>query len=309
MAWTTTDLLAEVRRAGQLPTATTASLADADLLAHADKAMQSSLVPLLLRVQEEYLVRRVTATLTAGTAAVPISRRAVGSRVRDCFYVRNGVRTPLVRLRPEQIGDYLQTATGQPFGYYLDAANVVLVPAPAAADTLEMAIYVRPGRFTATTNARQFAVTTDSPTAGRTTLTYTSWSPTGSTVDVISAQPPFEAKGLDMVFTAIGATSIHVATASFLGAPVVNDWVALPDTSPVIQLPVELHPLLFQRTAEYALRALGYLEEAAAAQQMADRMTADAVAVLTPRTDGEPRRVTGGLVRLISRGGYGGWRW
>lgn len=303
MAWTTTDLLAEVRRIGQFPTSTTSSLANADLLANADRAMQSSLVPLVLRLQEEFFVRRTTQALTASTAAYPIPRRSIGSRVRDVQYLVGTTRTPLPRLRPEQLAEFNQPQTGFPSGFYLDAANIILVPAPSAADSLSIAFYVRPGRLAVdTTASRQVTVVqADTPSVGRTKLTFAAYSTYASTIDIISATPPFEHKALDISIANATTTTLDVATADLLATPVVGDWVTLVDTSPVMQLPVEAHPLLATRTAQFVMRGLGYLEEAAALASEADRMAEDVVAVLTPRTDGSPRRVTGGLMSLINR--------
>lgn len=306
MAWTTTEFLTEVRRVGQFPTQTATSLDDASLLLEGDRAMQASLVPLLLRTQEEFLVRRVSQTLTVGTAAYPIPRRAVGSRVRDVFHVKSGSRWPLPRLRPEQLAEYTTTAQGEPGGFYLDAANIILLPAPAAADSLEIAIYVRPGRLVAVTSARQVtAVDADTPTAGRTQLTFSSYSTFGSTVDILSFNPPFEAKALDISTANVTATTLNVATASLIATPVVGDWVTSPDTSPVMQLPVEAQPLLVQRTAANVMRQLGYDEWRDLAKE-ADKMEKDVASVLSMRTDGSPSRVTGGLYRLLNRQP---WRW
>lgn len=300
MAWTTTDFLVDVRRVGQFPTQTPSSLDDASLLLEGDRALQDSLVPLLLRTQEEFLVRRLTQALTAGTGAYPIPRRSVGSRVRDVFYVQSGSRNALPRLRPEQLRDFTTTARGQPRGFYLDAANIILLPAPQAADSLEIAIYVRPGRMVATTSAR--ALTSVSVGTSLTTLGFATYSTFGTTVDVISKDPPFEHKGLDLATASVTTTSLTVPNASLLATPVVGDWIATPDTSPVMQLPVEAHPLLVQRAAASVMQGLGYLEEAIALEKKADRMERDVIDVLTPRTDGSPSRVTGGLLGLINRG-------
>lgn len=303
MAWTTTDLLAEVRRIGQFPTSSSSSLANADILAQADRAMQASLVPLVLKCQEEFFVRRLSQTLTAGTGAYPIPRRSIGSRVRDVQYITGTVRSNLPRIRPEQIPDWTTMPTGFPTGFYLDAANIILLPAPSAADSLSIAVYVRPGRLTLDTTAsrRITTVTANTPTAGRTKLTFGTYSSFGATVDIISGTPPFEHKGLDLDVANITTTSLDVSTAALLATPVSGDWLTDPDTSPVMQLPVEAHPLLASRTAQYVMRGLGYIEEARELQREADAMAEDVVQVLTPRTDGSPLRVTGGLMRLIDR--------
>jgi hypothetical protein len=318
MAWATSDLLTEVRRAAMLPASSNSATADADILAQADRAMQSSLVPLLLSTQEEYLVRKLTTTVTAGTAAYAISRRAVGSRLRNASVLVNGVRRQLARLRPEELEGLRTDASGYPVGFYLDAAELVLVPTPNAAVTLETWVYVRPGRLTASTNHRALTAVTagaDYLGAAAPTKTRLQWtsalavSTLGTTLDITSARPPFESKALDLAYSSAGGsvTSIDVLTASLLSTPAVGDIVSPVDESSVVQLPVELHPLLFQRTAQFLLEQLGYGNEAGRARDTADRMEGQARAILTPRSDGNPQKLTGGVHALINRRGLGGW--
>lgn len=310
MPLTTTLLLADIRRNGMLPASTVSATADADLLLHADAEMQSRLVPLLLRCNEEYLVRLLTQTLTAGQAAYPVPRRAVGARVRDVVLLSGSTRYHLPRLQLEQRSSWLSSATGLPQGFYLDAANVVLTPTPSAADTLEMHIYVRPGMLVDdTSGARAItAVTANADylgttgVTGRTRLQFASATLAGSTIDIIAASSPYEHKALDIAVASAGGavTSIDVPTASLLATPAVGDWVTVTvGTSPVPQLPAELHSLLVQRVVARTLSSLGYQEEASRADATAAEMEHSLVSVLTPRTDGNPKRVTGGALALI----------
>lgn len=313
--WSVSNLLTDVRRAGQLPAQSTASLDDASLLLEADRVMQTSMVPLLLRVQEEWFVRRISITLTAGTANYPIPRRAIGSRVRDVWLVRGSGRTPLPRLMPERVLELTAAnVTGVPIGFYLDASDIVLVPAPSAADTLQVAVYVRPGRLVATLGELT-TVTANSPAAGRTALAFGTLGLTPTSVDIISALPPFEYKAIDAAVANGTATAADIATTAILstltvstnGSTTASDFVTVTDTSPVPQIPVEAWGLFVQRIAASVLWSLGYLEEASAAEGKADKMERDVIDILTPRTDGSPRRVTGGLMRLINRGWGGQW--
>jgi hypothetical protein len=319
MAWTTSDLLTEVRRAGMLPSSSTSATADTDILAQADRAIQANLVPLLLSTQEEYLVRRVQMALSSGTAAYPVSRRAVGARVRNIALVSNGTRRQLVRVRPEEMDAWRLVTSGEPTGFYLDASDIVFLPTPTGG-TVELAIYVRPGRLTASTNHRALTVVTantdysGAAAAGRTRLQWTTGLATstlGTTADIVSAAPPFEHKGLDLTYNSAGGTvtSIDVTSASLLSTPQVGDVVSPVNESSMIQLPVECHPLLFQRTTQYLLEQLGYQAEAAMARDTADRMEADVRRVLTPRTDGNPQKLTGGMLEAIQRNGVGVWRY
>ena len=305
MSWTVTELIADVRRLGQLP----ASITDAEVLAHCNYELQASVVPLLLRSAEEYLVRRVDIPLTAGTARYVIPRRSVGSRVRDVNYLKGGGLTHLPRLKPEQVDAASVTQQGFPFGFYLDAAHLVLLPPPSAADTLRVAFYARPSRLveaSATSFATIATVTADSPSPGRTTITFNT-GPTGALFDVVSKAQPFEHKAMEATAANVGATTADFATSDFSTPPVVGDYLCVPDYAPVPQIPLELFSVLSQRAAGRALQGLGYLSEASAAWQAAQSREADAMAVLTPRTDGNPRRLSGGLLTQMARGS-GSWR-
>ena len=320
MAWTTADLLTEVRRLAMLPSSSNSATADSDIFAQADRAMQASVVPYVMAAQEEFFVRKLSVTLTAGTAMVPISRRAVGSRVRNVALVRNNSRIQLARLRIEELDRFRIVTTGAPSSFYLDAANMVLLPTPASNDTLEVSIYCRPGVFTASTNHRNLqSITADTDylgnsAPGRTRLTWSgvlAVSTLGTPIDIISRFPPFEHKALDITYNSAGGSvsSIDVATSDLLATPSILDIVCPSGESSVVQLPVECHPLLYQRTTQFLLEQLGYAQEANTAKDTADRMEAALHAVLMPRTDGNPQRLAGGALDLIQRAGFGVWRW
>jgi len=319
MAWTTADLLMEVRRHAMLPSSSVSATTDEDILAQADRAMQAFMVPLLLSTQEEYLVRRLRVSLAQGVSSVEIPRRAVGARVRNVALLRGAARTQLVRLRPEELERYTNYASTTPAAFWLDGAYLNLVPAPVADSTLEVSIYVRPGRLTADTYHRKLtAVTPDTdylgnPATGRTRLQWAaplSTAALGSRLDVTSAQPPFESKALGAAYNSIGSnvTSVDVATSDILSTLAVGDVVSPVDESSMVQLPVELHPLLYQRTAQLLLEQLGYANEAAMAAASADRMESQARTILTPRSDGNPPKLVGGTLDAINRSVWWG-RW
>lgn len=319
MAWTTVELLAGIRRSGSIPTSTLSATADADLLAYADDELQESILPLALRAQEEFYVRTQTVTVTSGTDTYPIPRRAIASRLRDVVWVANSVKTHLPRLAIETITGLSTITSGTPAGFTLDAANLTLVPIPNQAAQLLLRYHLRPGRLVATTNCRQLtAITADTDysgaaSVGRTRLQWTSALSTttlGTVLDVISGSPPFEGKVVSSTYASAGGsvTSIDIASSGILNTLSVGDWVVTEDTSPVIQAPVELHGLLVQRTAARILLALGYGDEAAQQSTKADQAEAKAMLLLTPRTDGNPKRLTGGIFGTLNKGsGWLGW--
>lgn len=319
-----------------LPSSSVTATADADLLAHADAEIQTRLVPLLLRVQEEYLVQRLRITLVNGIDAYPLPINAIGSRVRSVMYVRSAGRLPIPRLRPEQRNVVIGTVTGFPIGFYLDGANIILVPAPqtSSGDVLEVDIYARPNRLVPAAGVGIIASHTGT-TPGPFTVNFSNTvSPvfaSGALLDFVFHQPPFPLLAYNVTASTGGGASVIVSDSSITSNPNVNSQplsgvamttpeldylallggvhVSLTGTSDLIQLPVELQPVLAQLVTARVLAAMGYLEEANRAASVADQQLEAVTFILTPRTDGNPRKVVGGVLNGINRGLGGYWRW
>jgi hypothetical protein len=72
------------------------------------------------------------------------------------------------------------------------------------------------------------------------------------------------------------------------------------DTSPVVQAPVEFHDVLAQKVAVKVFESKGMTEKLGSAREELGRMEADALALISPRVDGETKRAVnrGGLFRM-----------
>ena len=99
---------------------------------------------------------------------------------------------------------------------------------------------------------------------------------------------------LDTTPSAVTATSVELAGSAFSTPPVIGDWVCAPDTSPFIQLPVELQPALVELTVARCLRAQGNLAEADAHAAAAQMETNIGIGALTPRVETADRKIVGG---------------
>ena len=107
MAWTTTQLLAHIRRVASLPVSSTqAGLTDADLLAHADAQLQASLVPLVSASRDEHAIHFVDISTTAEYVRLP--PRVAAGHLRDVTMTvaGNTGRQSLPRLEPEDAADW-----------------------------------------------------------------------------------------------------------------------------------------------------------------------------------------------------------
>lgn len=322
MAWTSSDLLDDIRRSGMFPSQASTGTADADLLLQADKELQTRLYPLLMTAREEHYVRSSDYETADGQTRFRLSKRSFGQRVRDVLWlaagdVDNAPVISLPRIAPEELWRFSSNnQRGEPLGFFMEGAHVVPVPSPQQGNGLvRVKWFARPGRLAAanTTTARSITDIETSPGLGsdywRVTLSgahvFT------AAVDFIKGSTPFEHVATDVDVVPVAGTTFDVLKADlpddFDADNNVGDWVCSPDTSPVMQLPVELHGVLAQRVVVRLLLSLGYDDEARLAEKDAQMMEREALQVLVPRIEGEPRKVVGGPM-WRRRSGVSSWR-
>lgn len=310
------ELLTQVRNLGMLPNASTNALDDVSILRHADMEVQTRLLPLLRRLNEEYLVASVDITAVNGRVELPL--RAAGAAVRHVQLVTTGGGLrPLPRLMPEQTYGY-PTATTYAAGYYFDGGGIVLQP-DGASGTVRLRYYMRPGALrTLLTLPTSYAgtdpggliasVTPDTPSTGRTTFVISQFQTGIPTfpVDFISQGPAHDATNVSVAITGVSATQFHVASSDLTRAVRVGDYAYPTGYTPIVPLPEELSGVLVGLTVARALMACGYQSEAA--QQLADaeKSMLEVEHLLRPRSEGNPKVLTGGI--LAGLGSLNSWR-
>lgn len=298
-SYTADALLEDVRRGASASSTAATGQADADLLAHADAELRDTLVPLVLGVMEEFYERPFDQTITSGVASYRINKRAALSRVNSVQLINTGSSPNynLQRIEPKQSLDLSSIpANGQPWAYYLEGGRIVLFPTPVATATLRIRAMVRPSRLVLTTDATNvFAITGVSTGASTYTTTTAAHGVSVSAArDLVSGTPSFEHLAVDATFTTVTTTTGTFAITDCTTAPAIGDYLCLPDYTPMIQLPVELHPALVELTVTRLLRARGVTSEAADHLQAAQRMIATGIQALTPRVDTAGRKIVGG---------------
>lgn len=254
----------------------------------------------MLGVREELYQRVFDVTVTAGTAAYRINKRAALSRINTVQWVNtDGTGFNLVRYDPKQVADLclLTTATGQPMAYYLEGSRVMLYPTPGGSGTLRIRAFVRPSRLCllADSTSTTLAISAVSVGASLTTLTTAAHSISTTAVrDVVASTPSFEHLVVDGTATNASSTTVTIPNTSFSTAPIVGDALCVSDLTPYIQLPVELHPALVELTVARVLRAQGSKSEAADHADEAQRLVSIGIQALTPRVDTADRKILGG---------------
>lgn len=285
--YTTDTFVSDVRSAAMLPSASTTTFSDADLLRFADRELQAKIVPLVMSVQESYWDFEATAALEQDTGAwsvgYRIPARAVGGKLRQVVLLdQNGAQHHVSRLNNQDVTVRVPgfVVRGNNVYFYNPWGNWTVV-------TVQMTYSMRPGRLvlpaaaalvSAVNSATQLAVTS-LPATFTGTATY----------DLVRGAPGFECMDVDRAAT---TGTLTMTFSSLPNGVAAGDYVALAGQSPIPQIPVELHPFLVQRTVVKVLEALGDREGMGAAQSKAQELEADARILLSPRVDGEAKRVT-----------------
>ncbi len=305
--FTTTALLASVKRRGLIPTSEQ-TFTTTDYLAFATEELQTYVMNLLLSANEEYGVANTDVSVTAGTATYAVPVRAANESLRNVLLSdNNSSYYPLTRIAPQD-GSSSYSVSGSIQAYYFLDDSLVLVPSPTASGTVRLQYFRRPSALVATSAV----ATVSSVDTGRTVVTTVATIPSTITntvtVDVVSHSPGFRILSMDATLTGtVSGTTITFSSA--LPATVVaGDYVCLAGESCVPQVPVEAHPLLAQRVVVKVLEALGD-NKSEGAEKVCDRMAKSLLARLLPRTTGSIKYVVNpnspgyGLGRGRWRGG------
>lgn len=295
----TTAFVAAVRRQGQF----TADLTDADILAAADIEVQGRLIPLVRLVRQEYLVAEAVVTSYGGRLALP--PRSIAGTVRQVQLLSGNAALTLPLMSLES--DSGSPSSGQPFGWYFDGASVVLLPR-GTEGTCRVRYYLRPSSMQLNTNTTFFQQVTVAAQdgAGGYVLTTNPGVGISTVVDVVSGASSHAVVATDL--TGSGSTTQLVPATNVTGPIAAFDYVALAGYTPFVPVPEELAAALIHQTAGTLLRALAFDAEASQQLLLAEKALDEGRKLLAPRSEGNPRRLVGGIRWSLGQGwGSGGW--
>lgn len=316
MAWTTTDLLAAVRRSGYLPDAS--DLSDADLLAFGDEELVDRFADVMKTSREEYRVTREDVALVVGTTRYRTNDAAMAGTARGVTYVdAAGLETPMYEASAMEAWRF-----GGDRHYYFEGDDIILVSAPTTSGTTMRVRYVAAfPRLVPVTSAAAIKTTNGTSYVDVFSVPTLAALTTGSYIDIYRGAGAFEpltqnnfvSLYFDLRFTLTTTLpgsaefSVHGSTA-IPGRRV--DYVTIAGTTVYPPIPQELHGRLAQAIEVRALFALGD-PRAPMRSSMLEKSMERAVAVLEPRNqDRKPAiinhgsRLRGG--RRRARYGYSG---
>jgi hypothetical protein len=288
--YTSTDLLAAIRRRGSIPSTSNSSNVNstANLLNLATEELHNTLLPLLMSTREEWYVWPTSTSIVANTAVYQIPDRAAGQVLRDVQIQSGSVIKSLTRIDVEDIET---TATGEPLFYYLQANKVVLYPTPSSAgDTLLLKIFLRPSRLAATSDCVQITNVDTGTNTVTVAAVPSSWT-TSTELDFIDLDSPHAPLSID-----VNPTTVTGTTLIFSELPTglaVGDWIAPADYTPIPQVPFEFQSVLAQMTVVRALEAIGDREGSKQAYANLQSLQQNMLTLITPRNIGSRKVIRG----------------
>lgn len=170
---TSTTLLETIKREAMVPTSNFA-LSDADFLAMANQELKIGMMPSIMQYHQEFGVRTdPPIVINANQSAYEIPYRAVGSKVREVFYLDNNNNIcRMSRINPDAKPYYQQVNNALTFiHYYCEGNSVVLIPSVNETPTgsLVFSYFMRPNELVDETRVATISNVTTTNSSGNIT--------------------------------------------------------------------------------------------------------------------------------------------
>lgn len=258
--YTTADLLDSLKVRGAV-SSTGALFTTARLLSLCTDEMRDYLLPLVLKVRENYYQWDDDTALNA-TGKYAIHTRATGGKLDDVFLIDASPtptrKTDLTLLTESELEDYGATPGDRP-GFYLKRNHIFLVPAGGLPWAyIRQQFFLRPGRFVETTDCAQVTSINTGTKVVTCDTVPAAWVNT-DLFDFVQAEPHFDTLAISKVVTAVvtGASGTLTFSTTLPDDLAVGDWICLKNETCIVQAPPEFHSLLAQRVANICLKTLG----------------------------------------------------
>jgi len=228
----TTELISALKIKGSFPSSDDL-FSDDDFLVLLNMAMDVEINPIILRLNDEYLLQSKDFTISTGTT-YRLPTRIIS--IRDLTLVDgSGNVTKLDR-------NFEEDRSTNKTGYYL-LRNSIELSSDIVDGSLRMKYFARPSKLVLTTDCGQVSsidTGTNSVVISSAPATFAN----GTVIDIIQNNNPFDLLSMDQSITTVAGTTLTFA--SLPTDLLVGDWICIANQSPVPLVPQELHTLLVQ---------------------------------------------------------------
>lgn len=276
----TTELISALKIHGSFPTSNDL-FSDSDFLSLFNHQMKADIIPMMLKLNEEFFIQYKDFTISSGST-YRIPTRAIGAKIRD-LKIRDasGNSQNLSRLFEE---DRPLGASG----YYMQRNSIEL--STDLSGTLRMTYFARPSTLVATTACGQITSINTS-----TNVCVVSAAPStfisGATVDLVQNLNPYDLLSMDLTISAIASTSVTLS--SLPSGLAVGDWICIATQAPVPMIPEEMQTVLIQSAL---CKTLSSKKDNAYKDELETlmRVKEDAINMLDPRVENNSNKVRSG---------------
>jgi hypothetical protein len=280
----TTQLISSIKRKTSMPTSQDL-WTDDRILESINEEFQISMVPLMMRIQEDHFTTYQAYDTYSRT--IPIPAKAIGSKIKSLgFYQQDYLQQNIPRIDEEN------TVINNRLAFLFEKYSVKLMfdQFPNMNQELRMYYYKRPNSLALDTSVARIesigtVATSVVVSAANSVLV------DGAVLDAQSSTNPFSLTAEGLTVASVSGSEIFLDSVEGLS---VGDYLCEEGYSFFPNVPVELHSLLAQRVAVKILEANGSQAEMAAAQGIYTQMERDSIYILTPRADGTTQKFTPG---------------
>ncbi len=299
--YTTDALLANVKRRITLPDAQNL-FSSTDLIAFMTDELESTIVPLIHSVQQEYWVYVTDVKIIQNQNNYLIPVRGIVNGLRLVTLVDNANNeTQFPLLRPENIASTYNWmspySASTVYGFTMEDDHIVAFPSLSIinpTNSIRFRFERTPSQLCSTADAAQITVINGSVfTVNGIPTTWT----TATTVDLIKGTPAFASRGDDLAISALDTNLLTITLSTPPSGVVVGDWICSAGTSPIPQIPVQMFPYLAQCTANLCMAGMADTEPYKDAIAKTAQMKEDLLKLLQPRDIGNVQTV-------VNRGGF-----
>ena len=300
LAYTTEQLIEEVRNRSFTPDTTSEGTTDDDLILYLNGEMLNEIIPQVSRLQEEFMIVTEVVSLPGSGQTVKVPSRAVGNSLRDVTLVSDGDRLQLPHINREHLPQFEIERRGTDDtvrGYFLENQRIRFVGTASSSFDLEVAYRFRPSQLVLSTSYRQvtnvsgLTVTlsgTDIPTEFV----------TGALVDIHGDESGSEIKTWDNAIANVSGQVLTLTDAidgtdTREGRPAVevNDYVCPAEQCAIPMLPRETHQILVQAAVCRLIEALDDQEKLAMHTHTLNRWLKNMEYNMGKRVEGRPRKI------------------
>ncbi len=274
-----------------------APLSHAEILSFADAEIVGTLWPDVLATQGDYYVDTLDFALTVDVSRYRLPPKSYGP-IKDVLLVDDdddadeGESVPLINL--EDLGHSQAHRPPTRYASFIEGDYLGITPAPSQTDgTLRIRYYRHPSALCLTTAARQITGADLETGVFGATDGDDIWS-AGDALDIVSAGNAHQVLVTDVEIDSVNATEVDFAQDLTGSGVQVDDWLATAGTTPIVQVPDSMIPLLAYRTALACLSAAGDRDGFALCMQWGEsaQLEIKQRKLLEPRSESEPRSIS-----------------